>query len=41
VEGKFKGKVVYRDMLGKSAAEMIRRWNQEHPDDKIKIKKKK
>jgi hypothetical protein len=41
VAGKFKGKVFNRDMIGKSVEEMIQRWNQEHPDDKIKIKNKK
>lgn len=41
VKGKFKGEMVNRDMLGKSAAEMIERWNDEHPDDKIKVKDKK
>lgn len=41
VMGKFKGEVVNRDMLGKSAVEMIERWNEEHPDDKIKVKDKK
>ncbi|NIM18069.1 MAG: hypothetical protein GTO45_39340 [Candidatus Aminicenantes bacterium] len=40
VAGKFKGKVVNRDMIGKSVEEMIQRWNQEHPDDKIEIKEK-
>ncbi len=41
VDGKFKGEVVNRGMIGKSVDEMIKRWNGEHPDDKIKIKKKK
>ena len=39
VSGKFKGTVVNRDMAGKSAEEMVERWNDEHPDDKIKKKK--
>jgi len=38
---KFKGKIVNRDMLAKSAKEVVERWNEEHPDDKIKIKNKK
>jgi len=38
VKGKFKGKVVNSDMLGKSVDEMIERWNDEHPDDRIKTK---
>ncbi len=41
VDGKFKGEVVNRGMIGKSVDEMIQRWNEEHPDDKIKIKNKK
>jgi len=41
VKGKFKGEVVNRDMLGKSAVEMIERWNEEYPDDKINVKDKK
>jgi hypothetical protein len=41
VRGRFKGRLVNRDMIGKSVEEMIERWNQEHPEDKIKIKKDK
>ena len=41
VSGKFTGTVVNREMVGKSAEEVIERWNEEHPDDKIAIKKKK
>ena len=41
VKGKFKGRVVNRDMIGKSVDEMVDRWNEEHPDDKIKPDKEK
>ncbi|NIM11125.1 MAG: hypothetical protein GTO45_03985 [Candidatus Aminicenantes bacterium] len=40
VKSKFKGNVVNKDMIGQPVTEMIKRWNQEHPDDTIKIKKK-
>lgn len=39
VNGKFKGRVLNRDMIGKTVEEMVARWNEEHPDDKIKPKK--
>jgi hypothetical protein len=35
VPRRFKGVVVNRDMLGKTAAEMTERWNREHPDDPL------
>ncbi len=35
VPRRFKGEVVNRDMLGKTAAEMKERWNREHPDDPL------
>ncbi len=38
--GKFTGKVVNRDMIGKPVEEMVERWNTDHPDDKIKTKKR-
>lgn len=41
VKRKFKGKMVNRGMMGKSVEEMIERWNQDHPDDQIKIKDEK
>lgn len=34
-QGKFKGDVVNRDMLGKSVEEMKDRWNQEHPENPL------
>jgi hypothetical protein len=37
VEGKYNGVIVNKDMIGKSIEEMIQRWNQEHPDDEIKL----
>jgi hypothetical protein len=33
----FKGEIINRDMIGKSVGEIITRWNEEHPDDKINI----
>jgi hypothetical protein len=41
VAHRFKGKVVNRDMIEKSTEDMIERWNQEHPDDKVKLKNNK
>lgn len=40
-KGTFTGEVVNRDMIGKPVEEMVERWNNDHPDDKIKIKKEK
>jgi hypothetical protein len=37
VQGKYNGVIVNKDMIGKSTEEMVQRWNQEHPDDKIKL----
>jgi len=34
--GAFRGVMKNHDMIGKSMDDMIERWNQEHPDDKIK-----
>lgn len=31
----FKGEIINKDMIGKTQAEIIARWNQEHPDDPI------
>lgn len=39
-KGTYNGKVVNRDMIGKSVEDMVDRWNEEHPDDKIKTKNK-
>lgn len=33
----YEGKIINRDMIGKTAGEIIARWNEEHPDDKINI----
>lgn len=38
-KGGYIGNIVNRDMIGKSVDEMVERWNEEHPDDKIKTKK--
>jgi hypothetical protein len=38
VSGKFKGDIVNRDMIGKTTDDLVDRWNQEHPDDKVKKK---
>jgi hypothetical protein len=35
--GLFVGKVRNKDMIGKSTDEFIKRWNDEHPEDKIKL----
>lgn len=40
VTGKFRDVMVNRDMIGKSLDDMIERWNQDHPEDKIKRDKK-
>lgn len=39
-KGKFAGTVVNHDMIGKTTDELIERWNEEHPDDPVKVKKK-
>ncbi len=36
VKGKFRGTIHNRNMIGKSVEDMIERWNDEHPEDKIK-----
>ncbi|UCH96704.1 MAG: hypothetical protein JSV88_07590 [Candidatus Aminicenantes bacterium] len=36
VSGKFKGDIVNRDMIGKTTDDLVERWNQEHPNDKVK-----
>ena len=36
--GAFIGRVRNKDMIGKSTDDYIERWNEEHPDDKIKTK---
>ena len=37
----YTGHITNRDMIGKSKEEIIQRWNLEHPDDPVKVKKKK
>jgi len=37
-KGKFYGKLRNKDMIGKTEDDYIQRWNDEHPDDKIKKK---
>lgn len=34
--GAFEGDIKNKDMIGKSSQDFIDRWNQEHPNDKIK-----
>ncbi|MCP5052467.1 MAG: hypothetical protein GY940_35190 [bacterium] len=45
VDYRFQATVVNKDMIGKTAEELVQRWNDEHPDDPIdekgKNKKKK
>lgn len=36
----FEGTIVNKDMMGKTAEEMVERWNKEHPDDPIERKPK-
>ncbi|MCP5106319.1 MAG: hypothetical protein GY950_23240 [bacterium] len=36
----YEGQMANRDMIGKTSADLVKRWNQENPDDKIKKKKK-
>jgi hypothetical protein len=36
--GAFIGRIRNKDMIGKSTDDYIERWNEEHPDDKIKKK---
>ncbi|MCX6584409.1 MAG: hypothetical protein NT166_29925 [Candidatus Aminicenantes bacterium] len=33
----YEGDIINRDMIGKTSQEIIARWNEEHPDDKINI----
>ncbi|MCP5102034.1 MAG: hypothetical protein GY950_01580 [bacterium] len=35
-KSKYIGKIRNKDMIGKSAKEFKKRWNREHPEDKIK-----
>lgn len=37
-EGEFIGEIVNKDMIGKKSADLIARWNEEHPDDPIEEK---
>jgi len=39
VPGKFRGEVVNHEMIGQSSLALIERWNEDHPDDKIKVDK--
>ncbi len=36
IEGRFTGDIVNRDMIGKTSRELVKRWNREHPKDKVK-----
>jgi hypothetical protein len=38
LEGEFTGEIVNRDMIGKTSDDLLARWNQEHPEDPIKVK---
>ncbi len=40
VDGRFNGEIVNRDMIGKATDDLVDRWNEEHPRDKVKKKKK-
>lgn len=33
---KFEGEIINKDMIGKSADDLVARWNEEHPDDPVK-----
>jgi len=33
--GDFRGEIGNRDMIGKTADELVARWNEEHPDDPV------
>jgi hypothetical protein len=39
--GEFKGELENKDMIGKTVEELVARWNEEHPDDKVEEKVKK
>ncbi len=39
--GEFKGHIKNHKMIGKTMKELVEMWNEEHPDDKVKWKKKK
>ena len=41
VEGKYRGEVLNTDMMNKAVEEIVARWNEEHPKNKVKLKKKK
>lgn len=36
ISGRFNGDIVNRDMLGKTADDLVERWNKEHPKDRVK-----
>lgn len=36
IPDRFNGDIVNRDMLGKTVQELVKRWNTEHPKDKVK-----
>lgn len=33
----FRGEIENRDMIGKTVAELVARWNEEHPEDPIEL----
>jgi len=33
--GEFRGEIETRDMIGKTADDLVVRWNEEHPDDPV------
>ena len=35
VDYQFKAKILNRDMIGKNIDDLVRRWNDEHPDDPV------
>ncbi len=36
IPDRFNGDIVNRDMIGKTAKKLVKRWNREHPDDRVK-----
>ena len=37
MSGVFTGTIANRDNIGKTSAELVSRWNEEHPDDQVTI----
>ncbi len=33
--GTYRGEIINRDMIGKTANDLVARWNREHPDDPV------